>query len=81
MMRVMWSHLSMKAYEYFLVCSLCGSMVHDSPTSKHQHEVWHENVAAAMVILLDESEDAASIDAVMAAWFARHAIFPSGSQV
>ena len=74
-MKVDWSHLSMKAYEYFLVCNLCGSMIHDSPASKLQHEAWHENVAGAMVILLDENEDAASIDAAMAAWFARHGLF------
>ncbi len=75
-MKVDWSHLSMKAYEYFLLCEVCGAMIHDSPTSKNLHEVWHDNVAQAMVILLDENEDAASIDAKMAAWFARHVIYP-----
>ncbi len=48
-MRVDWSHLSMKAYEYFLLCNLCGAMIHDSPTSKHQHEVWHTIVAGGAV--------------------------------
>ena len=70
-MRIDWSHLSMKAYDYFLVCNLCGAMIHDSPTSKHQHQVWHTNVADAMVILLKESEEAAEVDGKMAAWFAR----------
>ena len=71
-MKVDWSHLSMNAYEYFLLCNLCGAMIHDSPTSRWQHEVWHANVAEAMVILLED----ASIDAKMAAWFARHVIYP-----
>ena len=63
-----WSHLSMKAYEYFLVCNLCGAMVHDSPTSKMQHGVFHDKVEQA----------SAEIDGKMAAWFAKHAIFPGG---
>jgi hypothetical protein len=38
---IKWSHLTMAAYEYFLVCDLCGAMVHDSPKSKRAHEDFH----------------------------------------
>ena len=75
-MKVDWSHLSMKAYEYFLVCNLCGAMIHDSPTSKHQHEVFHDRLETASRIL-----EPAEIDGKMMAWFARRAIHQSGSQV
>ena len=75
-MKVDWSHLSMKAYEYFLLCNLCGAMIHDSPTSKLQHEAWHKNVADAMVLLLDEGASRNETDAKMAEWFAKRAIYP-----
>ncbi len=56
---VEWSHLSMKAYEYFLLCDVCGAMVHDSPTSQRIHENWHARVAEAILLLLATTEPAA----------------------
>ncbi len=44
---VEWSHLSMKAYEYFLLCDLCGAMIHDSPTSERIHEHFHSKLEEA----------------------------------
>lgn len=41
---VHWSHLSMKAYEYFALCDVCGAMIHDSPTSKRIHEHFHDKL-------------------------------------
>ncbi len=75
-MKVDWSHLSMKAYEYFLVCNLCGAMVHDSPTSKHQHVVFHFRVDAPSGVL-----DSDKIDGVMAAWFAERAIIAAERRI
>ena len=53
---VAWSHLSMKAYEHFLVCDLCGAMVHDSPKARTEHERWHDQVAKAIHSFLAETD-------------------------
>ena len=41
---ITWSHLSMKAYEFFLLCEECGAMVHDSPESEAKHVAWHAKI-------------------------------------
>jgi hypothetical protein len=46
---IAWSHLSMKAYKHFLVCDLCGAMIHNSRASSDAHERFHERLEFPVV--------------------------------
>lgn len=53
-MTVHWSHLTMRAQEFFLVCEECGAMVEDSRISSDKHEAWHAKIEEQVLYPLRE---------------------------